>query len=332
MKKAILSLTHSGDYYTIDKVNHALEGLGYRAVRLNCDQFPTQFQFSFATSGNHGLVIQHPDGEFRQVDIAGVWMRKNHLPVIENTLDTPIRQQCIRESEEAKNILLAAVDVPWIDRFETIRRAENKLLQLQLAAQLGLKIPSTLISNSPQEVRHFYRQNKGNVVVKMLTPASQSMGRPPHFLYTRELEPEHLENLDGLSLSPMVFQQKIDKEYELRIVYVGGQCFCGKLTTKNASSLTQIDWRQARVGELIWQDAELPPSLCHKIGALMQRLELTFGAIDVIKSPKGYIFLEVNPCGEWGMLEKYLELPIAKHIALALHDKIVAAQIRISAE
>ncbi|WP_299941133.1 MvdC/MvdD family ATP grasp protein [uncultured Microbulbifer sp.] len=331
MKKVILSLTHSGDYYTIDKVNYALEELGYRAVRLNCDQFPTQFQLSFSTSGNHGLVIQHPDGEFKQANIAGVWMRKNHLPVIEDTLDTPIRQQCIRESEEAKNILLATVHTPWIDRLDAMMRAEDKLLQLRLAAQFGLKIPSTLISNSPQEVRHFYHQHEGNVVVKMLTPASQSMGRPPHFVYTRELKPEQIENLDGLSLSPMVFQQKIDKEYELRIVYVGGQCFCGKLTTNTASPLTQVDWRQARVGELVWQDAELPPSLCHKIGALMQQLELTFGAIDIIKSSSGYIFLEVNPSGEWGMLEKCLELPIAKHIALALHDKIVAAKIRNSA-
>jgi glutathione synthase/RimK-type ligase-like ATP-grasp enzyme len=53
--------------------------------------------------------------------------------------------------------------------------------------------------------------------------------------------------------------------------------------------------------------------------ALMTELGLVFGAIDLICTPAGeYVFLEVNPGGEWGMLERDLRLPIADAIARAL--------------
>ena len=46
---------------------------------------------------------------------------------------------------------------------------------------------------------------------------------------------------------------------------------------------------------------------------------LAFGAIDLIRTPEGgHVFLEVNPAGEWGMLEKELDYPIAEAIAGAL--------------
>jgi glutathione synthase/RimK-type ligase-like ATP-grasp enzyme len=51
----------------------------------------------------------------------------------------------------------------------------------------------------------------------------------------------------------------------------------------------------------------------------MDRLGLAYGAIDVIRTPDGnHVFLEVNPIGEWGMLQRDLGLPIADAIADAL--------------
>jgi glutathione synthase/RimK-type ligase-like ATP-grasp enzyme len=43
----------------------------------------------------------------------------------------------------------------------------------------------------------------------------------------------------------------------------------------------------------------------------------------MIRRPDGeYVFLEVNPQGEWGMLQKYLGYPIAQTIAEKLVNKI----------
>ena len=51
----------------------------------------------------------------------------------------------------------------------------------------------------------------------------------------------------------------------------------------------------------------------------MDKLDLVYGAIDMIKTPDGeHVFLEVNPGGEWGMLERDLSYPIAEALAEAL--------------
>ena len=54
----------------------------------------------------------------------------------------------------------------------------------------------------------------------------------------------------------------------------------------------------------------------------MHLLDLVFGVIDFIVTPDDqYVFLEVNPSGEWGMLEQKLELPIGAAIAHSLLEK-----------
>jgi glutathione synthase/RimK-type ligase-like ATP-grasp enzyme len=52
---------------------------------------------------------------------------------------------------------------------------------------------------------------------------------------------------------------------------------------------------------------------------MLGKLNLTFGAFDLIQTPDDeYIFLEVNPVGEWGMLERDLDFAIADSIARLL--------------
>ncbi|MBV9211537.1 MAG: MvdC family ATP-grasp ribosomal peptide maturase, partial [Acidobacteria bacterium] len=71
--------------------------------------------------------------------------------------------------------------------------------------------------------------------------------------------------------------------------------------------------------ECRWQKALLPVEVSKGLDALMYGLGLVFGAIDLIRTPAGeHVFLEVNPGGEWGMLERDLGLPIADAIARAL--------------
>ena len=54
----------------------------------------------------------------------------------------------------------------------------------------------------------------------------------------------------------------------------------------------------------------------------MRDLGLVFGAVDLICTPAGeHVFLEVNPGGEWGMLERDLGLPISEASASALLDE-----------
>ena len=114
----------------------------------------------------------------------------------------------------------------------------------------------------------------------------------------------------------MMFQAYIPKALELRIAWVDGQAFVGALDGKKCG----VDWRYESTAS--WERHSLPAAIHSQLAQLMQRLGLRQGAIDMIVQPDGeYVFLEVNPHGEWGMLEQELGLPIGAALAAALTGK-----------
>lgn len=153
------------------------------------------------------------------------------------------------------------------------------------------------------------------MVSKLLTAIAHSMESPEFFLYTSRVKEEDLKELESLRYCPMVFQAEIPKQLELRIVMVNGQSFVGALDSSQYNHST-VDWRRPGIDPGAWQHHALPDSLIKQLQIFMVNLGLNFGAFDFILTPSGeYIFLEVNPVGEWGMLERDLDLPISTAIA-----------------
>ncbi len=102
------------------------------------------------------------------------------------------------------------------------------------------------------------------------------------------------------------------------MVVVGGRCFVGAIDASR-SVAGQVDWRRARPEECRWEPGELPTQVEARLVRLVAALGLVYGAVDLIVTPDGrHLFLEVNPGGEWGMLEHELGLPIAAALAEAL--------------
>lgn len=319
-KPVVLLLTHSGDYFTVDKVEEALLKQGVTPFRLDTDQFPQTIQLT-AYVNRQGLKHYIIDGDrcINIEQIQAVWLRKIWTPQLNSELEPPFREGCIRESQAALlGFLDALSEVRWIDSPEDINFAENKLRQLRIAREVGLSIPRTLVTNNPQEVRAFFEQLEGNMIAKMLTPLSYSMEGSSFFVYTTPVKAEDLVDAESLCYSPMVFQETIPKQQELRIIYIAGKCFAGALNATLYSQAT-MDWRKAPLATDSWEPAQLPLEITNRLNLLMEKFKLLFGAIDMIKTPTGnYVFLEVNPTGEWGMLERDLNYPIAEAIAHAL--------------
>ena len=61
---------------------------------------------------------------------------------------------------------------------------------------------------------------------------------------------------------------------------------------------------------------ELPLEEEQRCIRLVQELGQCFGAIDLVLHPeRGYVFLEINPNGQWGWIEDFTGLPIAAAFA-----------------
>lgn len=156
------------------------------------------------------------------------------------------------------------------------------------------------------------------MVAKLLTPLSTSMEGSSFFVYTSAVREEDLVEAEALRYSPMVFQEQIPKLRELRVVFVAGNLFVGALDASRYSAVT-MDWRRATAEECLWEPDELPSEVARGLHSFMAEFGLFFGAIDLIRTPAGeHVFLEVNPTGEWGMLERDLGYPISEAIADAL--------------
>lgn len=320
-EKITLLLTHSHDFYTIDRVEQAVARKGGRPYRFNTDRFPEHIKLSILMDGGEP-VLSLVDGDSETVingkDIQSVWLRKTGAPHIDKNMDAVLRKGCIKESKEVLDIFLNHLHtdaVRWMDPPSAVRKAENKLFQLNLAQSAGIRVPQTLITNSPEDLKHFYRNLNGNVVAKMLTPLTVSMSGKTPFVFTSRVKEEDLDDAGMLRYSPMAFQEYIPKDYELRIAYVDGKLLTGAVSAKKIGADT-TDWRAAQTEHFQWERFTVKEAFAEKLRSFMKRIGLSFGAVDVIVQPNGeYVFLEVNPTGEWGMLERDLELPISDAIA-----------------
>jgi glutathione synthase/RimK-type ligase-like ATP-grasp enzyme len=194
-----------------------------------------------------------------------------------------------------------------------MRLAEDKGIQLRLARQLGLAVPETLITNSPQRARAFCERFP-EVVFKLINCPRVVEGDFISWIGTSLLTANDVAALDHLVASPGIFQRRIPKRCDLRLTIVGNQVFPVEIHSQ-VDSRTAVDFRRTWLDEvpLVHQIHALPPEVHQQCLALARGLGLATCAIDLVLTPEGeYVFLEVNPGGQWGWIEAATHLPITE--------------------
>lgn len=319
----ILIVASTEDSWTADAVHESLLADGADAVRLVTDHFPLSVRMA-AHSGNAGenarLFI---DG--RTIDLASVsavWHRRWRTAATVTSLDIPddVRQAIQRESTASLEGVVGALPCFHLDQPATIARARNRPLQLALARQLGIEVPRTLTTNSPQDALSFFDECNGDVVVKMLSSFSvRDENGHDQVVMTNRVTSEHLRKIDTLSKCPMTFQERIPKSMELRITVVGCEIFAASVES-GLEPTAETDFRRSFVKlSQHWKPYRLPPEFAERLLAFMDALQMNYGAIDVIVTPDGrYVFLEDNPVGQFGWVEHATGMPIARTIARLL--------------
>ncbi|MFO0652907.1 MAG: MvdD family ATP-grasp ribosomal peptide maturase [Polyangiales bacterium] len=315
----ILIITHRDDNPSVEQVREAVEARGDRAWRFDTDRYPTEIKLSVSEGRDAPrATLEGPDGTLHLDEVTAVWWRRTHTGRdIPRDMERQMRAACVEESKRSLAGTLAALDAFTVDPMPVIRRAENKPLQLKVARALGLDVPRTLTSNDPAAVRAFAATCPGGMITKMMASFAiyDEDGRE-HVVFTNPVSDDHLADLDGLSLCPMTFQEKLEKRVELRVTVVGDRVFTASIDSQRASR-AKHDWRRegsALLGE--WRHYELPDDVAQRLLRYMDHFGLTYGAADFIVTPEGrHVFLECNPAGEWFWLQVSPGLPIAEAMA-----------------
>jgi hypothetical protein len=297
---------------------------GAKVCRFDWADFPGTAAMSISYRGGRKSVRLTRGGEvFELAECTSAWLRRPNKPRVPTHIPLPLLkeyadEECYRLVQDTTNAL---EEVPWLPGpIDAIRRADNKQLQLQLATQLGLEIPPTLITNEPDEFLEFYRQHDGQLIDKfpsVAMPASQRTGREL-IRYTQPVTTRDVGYARRLRHSPMLFQARVPKKFELRITVVGEAVLAAEIHSQSTKR-TQLDWRHYDLGHTPHREHHLPDSVRRACLELVARLGLCFGAIDIIVTPDDrYVFLEINPNGQWLWIEEQTGLPIGDAICTAL--------------
>ncbi len=333
----VLIITHSQDNESIPLVIKAIESQGEKAFRFDTDRFPTELQLDICyKSGCEQVILTSDNNKLDFNEVSAVWYRRIAIGArIPTNMDKQLRQASIGECRATIQGAIASIRGFHLDRVSNIRLAENKQLQLQVARELGLDTPRTLITNNPQAVKKFAQDCEGGIVTKMLSSfAIYDKKCEENVVFTNSVSSDDLENLDGLHLCPMTFQEKVPKALELRTTIVGKQVFTAAVDSQ-ALLHARHDWRRQGLALLnAWELYKLPQDVEKKLLQLMDYFGLNYGAIDIILTPDNrHVFLEVNPVGEFFWLEKTPGLLISNAIAqtlLTFEEKHPSSQFSFS--
>lgn len=207
----------------------------------------------------------------------------------------------------------------WVNPPDAALRAENKLVQMQAAQHCGLRFPPMLVSNDPERIRAFAAAHGPIIYKPFQTHSWQDVDGHIHSSYARTVHPEQLQDDASLRLCPGIFQSRVTKSHDLRVMMIGERVFTARFDTPPDDDC--VDWRAASMGDRMRHGvAELPSALEQTLHALMRDLGLVFGCIDLVVDAAGDVhFLEINQSGQFLFLEPDLpQLPLLRAFSAML--------------
>lgn len=218
-----------------------------------------------------------------------------------------------RESVEClRSVWRLIPEGKWVNHPRRLWLASNKVEQLAIAQDLGLNIPSTLVSASKDTVADFFDIHDGRLICKAVKHGF--VHRETHALIatTQRIDEKFLLEFENYASVPMIYQNEIPKTFDVRVTVVGEAVFATAIHSQENKE-TEVDWRVADVArvELAHERIDLPIKVADDCRRITQHFGLRYSAIDLVLDTEGtYFFLELNPNGQWGWIEEATGYPI----------------------
>lgn len=310
MTGTVLILTEKRDT-TADLVVLELESREAPFVRIDPAEFPRTLGPTGELDRNGWTgTLDTGSRSVRLADVRAVYYRRPGIPAVPPGLTSAETQWATREAIGGTYGLLGALDCRWVNHPARNATAGYKPLQLAVAVECGLAVPRSLITHDPERARRFADQ-VGRLICKPIISGAiveEGVGKGA---FASLVDPADLD--DSVRTTAHLFQQWVEKAHEVRLTVVGEELFAAEIHA--GSSAARIDWR-SDYGALTYQIAQVPEPVAAGVQAFVSRLGLRYGAFDFVVRPDGtWVFLEVNPNGQWGWIQAHTGLPIAAALA-----------------
>ncbi|MFK7969079.1 MAG: grasp-with-spasm system ATP-grasp peptide maturase [Bacteroidia bacterium] len=315
--------------HSTDVVIDWLAHKGVSFIRVNGQTFErTLGQYSMCLDDDGANFDEasflHNGKRYDIADIDGFWFRRtrNDLSRTKAFNDANFSDEVTpilwRHLSEERNVAKAAI----FDHFKESKKLGNhrvrgldKMETLRLARSLGLNIPTSLITGNRTRLLAFIEKHKAVITKPISEVATYNTSELNCGIFTTSVTTTRAQELPE-SFHPALFQAQVEKYCELRCFFMAGE-FHTMAIFSQADDKTSVDFRnynQEFSNPTV--PFALPESIKEKLTILMDRLELDTGSIDIIYTPeKKYVFLEVNPVGQFGMVSTPCNFYIEKKIA-----------------
>jgi len=298
----IVIITIKDDFHALTVQKVLREG-GYQNCHIfECDRVSGEHRVHWAITpdGAVGRLLRGDGTHINVADIELIWWRRVHSDqdLDESVTDEYQRALINNDCRGALNgILASCFKGQWVSSPEATDRASDKLYQLTIAREVGFRVPETLISQSWEQVAEFTKRLNDKVIVKPVVGAAgpllftQFVGDP------RRLDPKSFQ------VCPAIYQEYIEGSEHIRLNCFGDQSFAALIETSD------LDWRpNLKVPIRSWP---VPASLHQQVRAVLDRLGLAMGIVDIKRTPDGqFVWLEVNPQGQFLFLQPLTNMPL----------------------
>ncbi|MCC3767910.1 hypothetical protein [Streptomyces sp. UNOC14_S4] len=287
-QKTVLIVSGTNDLHAL-AVRRELGSRDCHVRFLACDRIrdhPLSFEYGREPTlviGGRGLEVGA---------VSTVWWRRpalhQRLPV--GALDDDqVHFVDTNATATLRSFLSASFRGTWVSSPEATDRAGDKIHQLAVARQQGLRVPDTLLSNDPSAVRDFHRRHHGRVIIK----AARNSGRV--FLATCPVDLDRISDAQ-IRAVPGIYQEWIPGTAHLRVNCFGDEVHAALIETDD------LDWRP-NINVPV-TPYTLDPALERQLIALLRALDLKVGMMDLKLTDQGDpVWFEVNPQGQFLFLE-----------------------------
>jgi glutathione synthase/RimK-type ligase-like ATP-grasp enzyme len=200
----ILIVTNREDI-TADFVVLELKDRKKGFIRFNTEDFPAKinirvFYRSGRMLGFFNFIDQKNTIDFSS--IKSIWYRRPVMPEFSG-FSGEYRKFCIRESLTVLNGVWDNLDCFWVSNPRNIYFAENKLVQLKLASQIGLPVPRTIISNDYNSIKEFRGKCNNDIIIK---PIKVGILGDESVIFTNKIGSKDFKYLKHSSPLPSIYQ------------------------------------------------------------------------------------------------------------------------------
>lgn len=293
-----------------DYVVRVLDRRGVRVIRLNTERFPA---WRIKLVPGKRWAVERENRQLDSKDCSGVWWRRPEPGPAPGGVSSAEWEAASRQTAALLHGMQHVPGPRWVSGPAAIRAAEDKALQLAVAADVGFDVPATTWTNDVAAAERQLALHGGVGIVKATTTAYWENDETSHFVFANLVRAVDLPAAARLATTPVAFQQRIKPKRDVRVTVVGGGTFAA---VTDDASIHEPDWRRA--DDPTWTAYDLPEDIRERCLTLVRRLGLRFGGIDLlVDEDRRHWFCELNPNGEWGWLQ-VAGLPIADALASEL--------------